>query len=63
MTTNLDQTFEHAKIKRLMDLEPTNLPRELVYDDQISRPMTYMLSTFTYICLFDVWAQQFDKLK
>ena len=52
MAIDLDQTFEHVKIKRLMDLGPTNLPRVLVHDDHISRPMTYMLATFTYVCLF-----------
>ena len=46
-----------------MDLAPTNVLRYLVHDDQISRSMTHLLASFKYISLFDVWAQQFDKLK
>jgi len=63
MTADLDQTLEHTKIKRLVNLGPTNVPRFLIHDDRISRSMTHFLLNFEYISLFDVWVRQFDKLK
>ena len=62
-TTDLDQTLEHANTKRLADLGPTDVPRYLIYDDQISRSMTHLVAILEYVSLFDVWASQFDKLK
>ena len=56
MTVILDQTLENIEVKVFMDLKPTILHRQLVYDDQISRPMTNLLATFTYVCMFDVQA-------
>ena len=46
-----------------MDLGPTVFPRPFIQDNHISKPMTYMLATIRYVCLFSDWAQQFDKLK
>jgi len=60
---NFDQTLAHFDIKRLTDLRPTDLPSKLVYHDHISRPLTSTLAIFMYVCLVDVWAHQFDKLK
>ena len=56
MTIDLDQTFEHAKFKGLVGFGPIVLPRPLISDDKIVRPMSHLLATFKYICLFDVWA-------
>ena len=53
----------HIELEGLVDLGPTVLPRPFIQDDHISRPMTYMLATIRYVCLFSDWAQQFDKLK
>jgi len=50
-------------ITRLVDLEPTILPRSFVPYDIVSRPMTHQLASLNYICMFDVWAHLFDKLK
>ena len=60
---NLDQTLEHINSKGLVDLGPTDSPRHLAYNDKISRLMTYLLANFKYVSLFDVWAEQCDKLK
>jgi len=61
--TNLDQTLEHAKIKRLVDLRLINVPRRLVHGDQLATLMTSLLACCEYICLFHDLAQQFDHLK
>ena len=63
MTFDLDQTFAHIEIKKLIDLQPTDFSRQFIYDDHISRPMTHLLAKFECISLFDIWVQQFDKLK
>ena len=61
---DLNQTHTYIELKGLVDLRLINLPRLLISDDNhISRPMINLLATFKYICLFDVWAQRFDKLK
>ena len=60
---DLDQTPTHIELKRLVDLRPTALPSDLVYQDHISRPMTFLLATFKYDCLFPDRAQLFDQLK
>jgi len=63
MTFALDQTLAHSDTKRLVDSEPTVLPRLLIHDDPISRPMTHRLTSLSYIYVFDVWVHIFDKLK
>jgi len=60
---DLDQTLAHFDIKRLVEFGPIILPRLLIHNEKISRLMTHLLANFQYACLFDVWAQQFDKLK
>jgi len=60
---DLDQPPERITLKGLVDLGPSILPKLLIHDDHIFRPMTSTLATFTYVCLFPIWAQQFDKLK
>ena len=63
MIVDLGQTVEHVKIKRLVDLQPIDMHRQLVYDDQLARRMTNLLAWFEYVYLFHDWAQRFDKLK
>ena len=41
-------------IRRLVDFKSTILPRQLIHDDKISRPMTHLLAKFKYLSLFDV---------
>jgi len=60
---DLNQTLEHTEITRLEDLGPTILPIQLFHDNKICRLMTALLADYEYVCLFDVWAQNFDKLK
>ena len=52
MTSDLDQTLENVKIKRLMDFGPNNFPRQLVHEDKISRLMTHWLANFEHVYLF-----------
>ena len=63
MTVYLDQTIEHAKIKRLVDLGPIDVPKPFAHDDQLAMPMTNLLAYCEHVYLFHDWAQQFDKLK
>jgi len=56
MIVNLDQTLEHIEIKGFIDIGSTILPRQFIHDDQISRPIAYLLAKFERICLFDIWA-------
>ena len=37
MTVDLEQTLVHSNAKRLVDFGPTDLPRQRVHDDKISR--------------------------
>ena len=60
---DLVQILMLLKITRLVDLGPNVLPRSILHDDIISRPMTHQLASLNYICMFDVWAHTFDKLK
>ena len=46
-----------------MDSGPNVLPRLILHDDIIFRPMTHSLADFTYVFVFSDWAQLFDKLK
>ena len=63
MMVTLDQTLEYTEITRLIELGPTILPKQFIHDDQISRPMTHLLARFEYFSSFDIWVEQFDKLK
>jgi len=63
MVAHFDQPPMRIELKGLVDLGPTVLPRPFIQDDHISRPMTSSLATFAYVCLFGIWAHQFDKLK
>jgi len=63
MIANLDQTLELVELRGLVNFEPITLPRLLIHDDKISRPMTTVLVNTEYVCLFDMWAQLFDKWK
>ena len=63
MVANFDQTHTHIDLKGLVDLGPSDLPRPVIHDDYISRPMTHFLATFEYVYLFPDWARLFDKLK
>jgi len=60
---DLDQTHTHIDLKGLVDLGPSDLPRPVIHDDYICRPMSHFLASFEYVYLFSNWAQQFDKLK
>ena len=60
---DLDQTLEHTEISRLEDLGPISLLRQLFHDNKLCRLMTLLLGDYEYVCLFDVWAQNFDRLK
>lgn len=59
----LEQTPIHIDLKGLVDLGPTDLPRPIIHDDYVSRPITHFLATFESVCLFSDWAQQFDQLR
>jgi len=63
ITVDLNHSLKFAKIKRLVNLGPTNMPRYFVHDYHISRPMTHVQANFEYVSLFDGWIRQFDKLK
>ena len=56
VTCNLNHTLKYAKITRLVNLGPTNVPRYCVHDNHIFRPMTHVLANFEYVSLFDAWA-------
>ena len=60
---DLDWTLVHFDAKRLVDSEPTIMPRPLIPNDTISWQMTCLLAGVKYIHLFPYWAQQFDRLK
>ena len=49
---DLDLTHTHIDLKGLVDLGPSDLPRSVIHDDYISRPMTHFLATFEYVYLF-----------
>ena len=53
----------HIGLNRLVNFTPTTLPRLLVHDDIVSRPMTSILARFEYVHFHSDWAQLFDKLK
>ena len=59
----LDQTHMHIELKGHVDLEPFALPRQLIHDNPISRPMTSPLAYSEYVHFIPEWAQLFDKLK
>ena len=63
MTADMDQTLELAKIKRPVDLGPTDVPKYPFHGDQISRSMNHLLTNFERVSPFYVWTPQFDKLK
>jgi len=52
MTVDLNHTLEHAKIKKLVDLGPIDVLRQLVHDGQLVRLMTNLLAYSKYVCLF-----------
>jgi len=60
---DLDHTLVLFNITRLVDSEPTILPRLFVPYDIFSRPMTHQLASLNYICLSDVWAHAFNKFQ
>jgi len=49
MIADLDHILDHAKIKRLMDLGPIDMPRQLVHDDQLTMLMNNLLAYCEYI--------------
>jgi len=57
MIADLDQTLAPIELSILMNLGPTVLPRPFIQDATISRPMTYLLAHYQYVCLFSVLAQ------
>jgi len=63
LTFVLEQTLVHSDNRRSVEFVPTILPKPFVHYDIVSRLITHLLANFKYICLFDVRAQKFDKLK
>jgi len=59
----LEYTYTHIGLNRLVHFALTILPRLILHDNPISRPMTHLLADFKYVYLFPDWAQLFDKLK
>jgi len=62
-TFDLDQTLEQIELKGLVNLAPTILPRLLIHENHIFRPMTKLLAHYEYVCLFSNWAHTFENLK
>jgi len=60
---DLNQTLILFDITRLVNFAPTILPRLLVHDDIVSRPMTSIPAHFECVHFLFNWAQLFDKLK
>jgi len=46
MTFALDQTLTYIENEGLVDFTPTILPRPLIHDDIVSRPMIHLLANF-----------------
>ena len=54
MIGDLYQINKHTEIMRLEDLGPTDLPRQLVHADKISRSLAHLLAHYVYVYLFSV---------